>query len=187
MFVVLAVRGTRLSPSNPPFTRVPESSRIPASSRSRNPASRSIVPSARASIARSAPQLRRLAQTNNARHIFRTCALPPFVAAAHHHRLNRRPAPHIHCAHTLRPMHLVTADRTKVATETSYVKLHLDRALHCIDMEKRAGLGSNLPNLFDRRHHPGRVVGQHHADQPRLRPDRPQNIHRVDEPARLRP
>ena len=131
-------------------------------------------------------QFRGLAQSHDAGHILRARALPALMAPAHNQRLQWRPAPHIHRAHALRPVHLVCANRAQVAPEPPHVERDLPRALHRIDVEERARIGRNFADLFHRLQHAGLVIRQHHADQSRLRPHRPANLFRIDQSIRAR-
>ena len=138
-------------------------------------------------------QLHGLAQPHNPGHILRARALAPLVAAAHHQRINRRSAAHVHRAHALGSVHLVRADGAQMAPEPPHVERNLTRALHRVDMEVGSRFRGNLSDLFHRLQHARLVVGQHHADQgsaglaePRLGPHRPSNLLGIDEPVRPR-
>ena len=72
-----------------------------------------------------------------------------------------------------------------MAAEAAHVELHLARALHRIDMKENARVGGDSADLLHRLEDAGLVVGQHHANQPRLGPDRALNLRRVDKAAGL--
>ena len=122
-----------------------------------------------------------LAESDDGWNSFRSGAAAALVASAHHERIERRALADVHGADALGRVHLVAADGQHMAANLSDVDRNLASALHRVDMEKDPGLRGNAADLFDRLDDARLVVGQHHADQPRLRANGAENLHGVDQ------
>ncbi len=71
-----------------------------------------------------------------------------------------------------------------MAAEAMDVERYFARALHRVDVKERASRLGYFANFLDGLKNAGLVVGQHHADQSRLRAQRALNRRRVDQAAR---
>ena len=126
-------------------------------------------------------QLSGFGEAHDAGYVFGSGALAALVAATHQQGFNGGPAAHKHGADALGAMHFVSADGAEMAAEAADIKFNFARALHRVNVEEDAGVGGDFADFFNGLEHAGLVVGQHHADEPRLGPNGAKNIRGVDE------
>ena len=124
--------------------------------------------------------LRRLAQSHNAGHVFRSSPPLPLMPPAVEQRLQPSSLAHIQRPHSLRRVQLVTGNRQQVAANPVHIQRHLGRRLHGIRMEQDPGFRRNLANCLHRLEYAGFVVRHHHRDQLRIRTQRPPHIFPID-------
>ena len=95
----------------------------------------------------SAGQLGCLAQTYDARNVFRAGTARALVAPAMEHRLQRSSLADAERAHSLRPVKLVARNGEQVASDLVDVDRDLTRRLHRVSVEVDIGFGGNLADL----------------------------------------
>ena len=133
-------------------------------------------------------QSQRFGQAHDARHVLRTRAALPFLAAAHLLGLEWRTTAHVEDAGALRAVELVGRQAEHVDAEVADVQVHQPGGLHGVGVNDDGALAPfGLPfgdagDLGDRLYGADLVVGQYDADQDGPVGDGSFHVHRVDQP-----
>src|SRR6516164_8760429 len=103
---------------------------------------------------------------------------------AAHQWLEARSLAHVKRTNPLGAIKFVSGKRKQIDAELLHVNRYLADGLHGIRVKYGAIFARQLPDLLERLKRSDLVIGEHHADQDGLRPDRPLHICRVDDSAR---
>lgn len=116
-------------------------------------------------------QPRRLAQSNNMRHVFSAGPQALFMVGAVLDRFECDACAHIQRTHALGRIKLVAGQGQQVGAQCLHVHRHLADGLSCIDVHQRAcGMGE-IGDCAHGLQAAGFVVGQHQRHQRHLRRD----------------
>jgi hypothetical protein len=106
-------------------------------------------------------KLGRHAKSDNARHVLRSRAAPPLLAAALDQGLDRCTVVEHERAHTLGTADLVGGEAQHVGAERVHIELDPSRRLNGIGVEDPAGVMHDARGLCDRLDRAGLIVGGH--------------------------
>ena len=115
-------------------------------------------------------------------HILRAGTPASLLLPAVDKRTDSRLFPYIKKPRALRPVKFVRTGRKQVDMIFLHRQRQMPIRLHRIGVEQNTMCRRDLPDLLHRLDRPHLVVGRHHGDQDRIRPDRPFKLSGIHQP-----